>query len=155
MKPIRSFFTVLAMLLSFAMLPGCSKSEGAHITYVLNECLKVSHDAGSYSDPGSQANFIAVSFQRIDVTDCPSDFRMAFQAHINAWQQASGAFTNNTGGTAFAEGFVTGVTGGTGYLGQASQQVAYATQQVNNTYQTLTMIAAKYGAKIPRSVAGE
>jgi hypothetical protein len=136
-------------------MPSCSKTPGDSITHVLNECAKISHESGKYGDPAAQANFIAKSFQGIDVTDCPADFRMAYQDHINAWQESAGAYANNTGGAAFVEGLAAGFTGDPGYIGQAAQQANYATQQINNSYYTLTQIAAQYGARIPRSVAGE
>ena len=40
-------------------------------------------------------------------------------------------------------------------IGQAGGQAAYAAQEINRTYYALTQIAAKYGARIPRSVVGQ
>ena len=136
-------------------LPSCSKTEAQAITDVLNKCAAVSKNAGKYNTPAEQANFIVKSFQGIDMKGCPADFRMAYQAHVNAWQEASNAFALNTAGNAFIEGVAAGLTQDPGYIGQASQQAAYASQQVNATYYTLTEIAAKYGARIPRSVVGQ
>lgn len=107
------------------------------------------------SNPGAQANYIASSLQSMDVTKCPADFRMAFQAHAFAWQQAVASFANNSVGTAFLEGLAAGVTGDPRFIGQAGGQAAYAAQQINQTYYTLTQIAAKYGARVPRSVVGQ
>lgn len=137
------------------MLPSCSKTEAQAITSVLNKCAVVSKTAGKYSAPVEQAAFVARSFQAIDVRGCPADFRMAFQAHVNAWQEASSAFAGNTAGNAFLEGVAAGLTQNPGYIGQAGQQATYAAEQVDATYYTLTQIAAKYGARIPRSVVGE
>jgi len=148
---------ILLAVLTATMLVqgGCSRSPSDRITTVLNRCSEISHRAASFdANPGAQASFIATEFQKIDVSSCPADFRMAFQAHIFAWQQAGPALANNSFGTNFLEGVVAGLTGETGVFGGASGQASMATQQVNATYYELTLIAARYGARIPRSVAG-
>ena len=147
--------TTLAAL-AFSLLIGCSKSDGERITDILNQCAQNSHKAASLnSNPGAQANYIASSLQSMDVTKCPADFRMAFQAHSVAWQQAVASFANDNMGTAFLEGLVAGATDDPRFIGQAGGQAAYAAQEINRTYYTLTQIAAKYGARIPRSVVGQ
>lgn len=80
---------------------------------------------------------------------------MAFQAHAFAWQQAVASLANNNLGTAFLEGLAAGATDDPRFIGQAGDQAAYAAQQINQTYFTLTQIAAKYGARVPRSVVGQ
>ena len=151
MPPLRPF---LAAVIALA-LTGCG-SDASRITSVLKECKKVSHEAQIFrNNPEAMANFIANGFQKIDVTRCPPEFREAFQAHVFAWQQAAPALGNNTFGTAFIEGFAAGMTNNPGYIGQASEQAAYAGQQINATYYVLAQIAAHYGARIPRSAAGE
>lgn len=131
-------------------------SDASRITNVLEQCAKISHRAAIYKgNPGAMADFISTEFQKIDVTQCPPEFREAYQAHVFAWQQAAPALGNNTVGTAFIEGVAAGVTNDPGYIGQANQQAAYAGQQINSTYYVLTQIAAHYGARIPRSAAGE
>jgi len=137
------------------VLPSCSKTAGQAITDVLNKCAGISKNSGRHKNAAEQAHFVAVSFQGINTTACPAEFRMAFQAHVNAWNQATAAFSNNTAGNAFIEGVAAGLTQDPGYLGQAGQQAAYAAQQIDNTYYVLTEIAAKYGARIPRSAVGE
>jgi len=122
---------------------------------VLEKCATKSQEAAKYTDVAAQANFISRTFQEINVTHCPADFRMAFQAHAIAWQEAVPAYSNNSAGTAFVEGFAAAVTQNPEYVGQANQQANYASQKINDTYYVLTQIAAKYGARIPRSVVGE
>jgi hypothetical protein len=146
---------LLAMVLLAGTLTGCG-SDASRITKVLEECAQISHRARIYNNsPQVQANYIASEFQKIDVTGCPADFRMAFQAHICAWQQAAPALGNDNLGTAFIEGFAAGATRDPSFIGQANQQAAAAEQQINATYYELTQIAAKDGARIPRSVVGE
>lgn len=149
---LRNTIAVVAL----SLLVACSKSDGDRITDILNQCAQNSHNAASLnSNPGGQANYIASSLQSMDVTKCPADFRMAFQAHAFAWQQAVASFANNSVGTAFLEGLAAGATDDPRFIGQAGDQAAYAAQQINQTYYTLTQIAAKYGARVPRSVVGQ
>ena len=149
---IRTTITILAL----SLLVACSKTPADRITDVLSQCAQVSHKAAALnSNPGAQANYVASSFQSMDVSQCPADFRMAFQAHAFAWQQAAPYLANDSVATAFFEGLAAGATDDPRFIGQAGQQAAYAAQQINQTYYVLTQIAAKYGARIPRSIVGE
>ncbi len=127
-------------------------SDANRITKVLTRCVEISHRAARYNgNPGGQANFIATEFQKIDVSNCPPDFRTAFQAHIFAWQEAAPALANDTLGNNFLEGMLAGATNDSRFIGQAGGQAAMATQQINATYYEVTQVAARYGARIPNS----
>lgn len=152
MKFLLNLCAATAMALT---VTSCSKSPANAITDVLEECANIGHKARAYTDPGSQADFVARSFQAVDVSDCPADFRMAFQAHVNAWQNSVSALANNTAGNAFLEGFTAGVTQDSRFIGQAGDRADMAASQINATYDVLTQIAAHHGATIPRSVVGE
>ncbi len=142
-------------LLSFVVLTG---AVGRHIpavriTVILEQCQEIGQESTEYRNlPGQQANFIADRMQRIDVSDCPPDFRMAFNAHIMAWRFAAPALANDNFGVAFVEGFIGQLTEDPSQFGRASAEASQARQEINRTYFELTQIAAKYGAKIPRSV---
>jgi hypothetical protein len=147
---LRALFFLVLLTIS-----ACSRSDSSRITTVLNRCAEVSSRAAAFNtDPGRQADFIATEFQKIDVSSCPVDFRMAYQAHVFAWQQAAPALANNSFGTNFLEGLLAGLTDNSGAIGGASGQAAQAVQQINATYFDMTQVAARYGARIPRSVAG-
>jgi len=123
---------------------------------VLNKCADTSHKAAIYNNnPGLQARYIAHEAQKIDIRDCPPDFRQAFQAHIFAWQQSAAALQNNTAGAAVMEGALAGATGDSRFIGQANQDAAIAVQQINETYFVVTEIAQRYGARVPTSVVGQ
>ena len=62
------------------------------------------------------------------------------------------ADASNTFGNNFVEGAVAGLSGNTANLGATMGAAAQANQDINATYYELTTIAAKYGARIPRSV---
>ena len=151
---MKTRFQALLCGLGLVVLAGCG-SDSSRITSVLEKCAAVGRQSASVpGGPGSQANFIARQFQGIDVTGCPADFRMAYQAHVFAWQQAAPALANDQIGTAFLEGLASGLTNDPRYIGQAGGQAQFAIQQINATYFELTQIAARYGARIPRSAVG-
>jgi len=142
--------------LCLVLFISCGRSNASRITNILDKCAQISHRAAAYNgSPGGQANYIAAEFQKLDVSGCPADFRMAFEAHIFAWLQAAPALGNNNLITNIGEGIAAGMTEDPRFIGQAGGQAAYATQQINTTYYQLTQIAASHGARIPRSVAGE
>ena len=152
MDRTRHFLTFLAITI---LLTSCGKSDAGRITGVLAQCAKISHNAGSISqDPSTQARYVAEEFQKVDVTKCPLDFRLAFQKHVFAWQQAEPSLKSNTVGTAFIEGFLSGMAADPRFLGLANDQAAIAVQEINSTYRELTLVAAEYGASIPTSVVG-
>jgi hypothetical protein len=154
-RPMKTALHALLLTLLFVS-SGCSRSNAGRISNVLNECSEISHRAANYNgNPEVQASFIASEFQKIDVTACPADFRMAFQAHVFSWQQAASAFANNSLSTNFLEGFLGGVTGDPSLIGGASNHAAGAQRAINDTYFELTQIASRYGARIPHSVAGQ
>jgi len=155
-NPFAIVGTIFALLIVLG-IRGCFSggSEASRITKVLNRCVEISHRAAQYNgNPGAQANFVGTEFQKIDVSNCPPDFRTAFQAHVFAWQQAATALANNTLGTNFLEGMLAGATDDSRFIGQASGQAEMAVQQINATYYDLTQIASRYGARIPNSAVG-
>lgn len=146
-------FAVLTAM-AFA-LEGCGRSDAAQITKVLDRCAEISHQAAKYNgNLGSQADFVAAEFQKVDVSSCPEDFRMAFQAHVFAWQQAAPALAQNTVGNNILEGVIAGATNNPHLIGGVSGQASMASQQIGATYFELTQIAARYGARVPTSVVG-
>ena len=130
----------------------CSRTPAGSIEHVLNECAEISEGASRQQTAPAKAAYEADHFQSLDISDCPEDFRIAFQAHINAWRQAQMAFANNTMANNFIEGAVAGFSGNTSNVGATMGAAAQANQDINSTYYELTTIAAKYGARIPRSV---
>jgi hypothetical protein len=153
---MNTFCRFLASIVVTFLIAACGRSDADNISRVLEQCAATSKRAAVYNNnPGVQANFVARESANVDVSNCPQDFRMAFQAHVFAWQQAAPVIANNNLGTALIEGLAAGATDDPRYIGQADQQAAYATQQINDTYYVLTQIAAKYGARIPRSIVGE
>lgn len=152
MKFLRGALVALAIEL---LLSACSRSPANRITVVLNQCSEISQRAAAWNNnPSQQAQFVAVQFQNIDVTKCPADFRMAFQRHIFAWQQAAPALDQGNQLAAFFGEIIAGAAQNPNYVPQ-THQADQAMESINATYFQVTQIAAKYGARIPQSVVGE
>lgn len=134
------------------LLEGCSKTPAGAIEGVLNGCAADTEKVNrSNMSAAEAARRLALKWQTIDTRDCPRDFRVAFQEHINAWRTASGYFAQDTNLNAFLEGLVSGYFQDSSMLGHAAQNAIVAAQNINATYERLTTIAAAYGARVPNS----
>ena len=149
---IRQVFQLFAVFFILVLTAGCSRTPAGSIEHVLNECAEISNGASRVQGDAAKAGYVADHQQALDTSGCPEDFRAAFQAHVNAWRQAQMAFANNTLTNNFIEGAVAGLSGNTANLGSTMGAAAQANQEINSTYYELTTIAARYGARIPRSV---
>lgn len=69
-----------------------------------------------------------------------------------AWRELQNAYANNNVVNNVVEGAIAAISDNPSMLGQTAMAVGKAGQKVNETYSSLTIIAAKYGARIPRSV---
>jgi len=143
----------LLVLVFVAMgLTGCNRSPAARIEDVLNRCAEIGRKANFMNmNAASKAHYIAASFQEIDVSGCPDDFRVAFQEHVNAWQQFQMAAANDNIVNNVIVGAVAGMTNDPSGIGQIQSNEASAQDAVNQTYYQLTEIAAAYGARVPNS----
>lgn len=140
--------TCLALLLA-----GCSKSPDKAIESVLNRCAKKTEEVNASTISAAEAAlFLAEEMQKMDTRNCPPDFRVAFQQHINAWRDASGAFSQNTGLNAFLESFAAGYFNDPSFIGVSQQNAAIANYRINATYNELVNIAVAHGARVPHSV---
>lgn len=141
----------LAVLAVFFLIAGCSRSPADRMTHVLSECADIAKDARiRCHDEAALAGYVADHFQAEDTSGCPTEFRTAFQAHVNAWRQAQFAYGNNTLANNFVEGAVAGLSGDYSGVGQTLGSAYQAGQDINNTYYRLTMVAVSYGARVPR-----
>ena len=143
----------LPVLLGFLLtVTSCSRTPAGSIEHILNECTEISSAASRQQGLTAKAGYIADHFQALDTSGCPMDFRMTFQAHVNAWRQAQMALANNTLTNNFIEGAVAGFSGNTSNVGATMGAASQANEDINSTYYQLTTIAAAYGARVPRSV---
>lgn len=86
--------------------------EAAAIEKALEQDQAIYNEAKSkFPNNAAQATrYIAERMQRIDITRCPPEFRLAFQQHVNAWAQAAPYIQADTPLTAFFEGLYAGAT---------------------------------------------
>ena len=150
LRPKRILAVAGLWLLMF--IGACSRTPAGSIEHVLNQCAEISSAASRQQSLTAKAGYVADHFQALDTSGCPMDFRMAFQAHVNAWRQAQMAFANNTLTNNFIEGAVAGFSGNTSNVGATMGAASQANEDINSTYYQLTTIAAAYGARVPRSV---
>ena len=149
MKTISSILAAIQICLFAIILGGCSPSPSSAIEKVLNDCAKNTHRVNNSNMSSAQAAaFLASEMQKMDTRNCPPEFRVAFQRHINAWREAAGAFSQNTLLNSFLEGFASGITGDPSYLGASQNNAAAADYQIHATYNQLVSIAAAHGARI-------
>lgn len=106
----------------------------------------------SFPNSAVQATrYIADRMQRIDITRCPPEFRLAFQQHVNAWAQAAPYIQADTPLSAFFEGMYAGATDDYSNLGLSNHQANVAKAQIGDTYRVVLNVAAAYGARIPET----
>jgi hypothetical protein len=80
-------------------------SSASAIETILNQCAMNSQRVNNSSMSAAQAaEFFSNEMQKMDTRNCPPEFRVAFQNHINAWRDAAGAFAQNTPLNAFWKG---------------------------------------------------
>ncbi|MCB1086370.1 MAG: hypothetical protein KDM63_04945 [Verrucomicrobiae bacterium] len=121
------------------------------IEEVLQTDMRIAKNAkNSYRyDLGGRARFITREMQRIDLAKCPPEFRVAFQRHVNAWNEAIPYIAADNAANAFLEGLYSGYTQDYSALGWSHQQAQLAAYQIAQTYEEVLTVAAAYGARIP------
>jgi len=126
-------------------------SDAAAIEQVLKRVARVEREAEKRfpGDTVAQARHYSRELRRIDTGACPSEFRVAYQDVIAAWDNAIPYLAADTPLTWFLEGFYGGFTQDYSVVGLTSYQARAATQRLAESYQTLRRIAALYGARIP------
>ena len=125
--------------------------EAAAIEKVLKQRNHVYQDAvknfgGSLADV---ALHFARELQKIDTRDCPAEFRVAYQDMVTAWEISIPYLAADTPVTLVFEGVVGWLTNDFSGLGSSNQQAQLATQQLQDTHQSLDRIAVAHGARIP------
>lgn len=100
----------------------------------------------------------------IDLSDCPADFRVAYMAHIHAWDEAAAVMAandklnSNEDSDAIAGGlaaiFGSDATPWQDHLNakeNIGRLAAQADADIKSTFNQVELLAAAYGAKVPHS----
>lgn len=141
---------------------GCGRSEEQKFRVGMLRVLEADRDLSAKrkmvnpatSTPTQVANAIGqycAAADRLDMSDCPAEFRVAFRHHLEAWGKVEVAVRRLP--EDFLEGTLVGLVNGlTGELdGGYSRMVGAlksAEAEVNATFQEVEKIAAKHGAAL-------
>jgi hypothetical protein len=90
------------------------------------------------------------ALERLDMSDCPADFRIAYRHHIRAWREAKSVVEGLPKGfwSGFFLGLKNAVLRGEGDGGQSRLEgdLKRAQDGVSQSWREVERIAAKYGA---------
>ena len=90
--------------------------------------------------------------KRIEMADCPADFRVAYRQHARAWRDAQAAVRQLPDG--FLEGFFMGFFNGLlrgegdGGTGRLQGELKRSLERVRASWEEVEKVAAKYGAAL-------
>ncbi len=143
---------------------GCGNSADAanKIKAAIEQVMKADEKLAKQRDnlpPNATPSQIAWSIgvycdglEKIDMSECPADFRVAYKQHIRAWRETQAAVAQLP--DSFLEGVFVGffnsllrgeVDGGTGRL---EGDLKRAMERVRTTWEEVEKIGAKYGAAL-------
>jgi hypothetical protein len=138
---------------------GCQSIQNAMYKSAIEKALQ--QDSLTGTDPTMEH---AANMRKIDLSDCPPEFRVAYMKHIEAWEEAAKVRQaktelDNQADAAAAAGvlatlFDSNATPWNDHL-RAEQEVqrldVLASADIHSTWETLEQIASKYGAQVPQS----
>ena len=124
-------------------------SDARAIENVIKEDAKTQLDLPQ--DNRQALRLIVTRMRAIDTSDCPGDFRAAYERHIHAWEGMRDQILSEPEGflDSFFVGFLHGLagdlTGGTADMAAAEN---YWLGQIRDTWNDVRAIAMKHNAKI-------
>jgi UDP-N-acetylenolpyruvoylglucosamine reductase len=152
---------VAALLIASLTIPataGCDHVQNAIYKSAIEKALH--EDALTGTAPTSAHT---AAMRKVDVTDCPQEFRVAYMNHIHAWDeraavnQAKVKLDSEEDPAALA-GMIASLFGSDaepwGDHVRAEQEArrleAIASSDLHSTWQEVERIASKYGAQVPQ-----
>lgn len=157
---MKTHCAVLAVLACSTI--GCGRSEEQKFRDGMLRVLKADQELGAKRDlvspkiasPSQLANSIGqycAAMDKLDMSDSPAEFRVAYRHHMRAWsilevavRQLPEDFLEGT-----LVGLLNGLTGEVdGGYSRMMEAVRTAQQEVLATYQDVEKIAGKYGAAL-------
>lgn len=92
-KLVAAIVVIVLVVFIIGSCLGTSDKEAIETVIAKDKAIGESFEAPkSIADAKKMLASIVDQMQRINLDDCPEDFRVAYQKHINAWQQTSVAF---------------------------------------------------------------
>ena len=111
---------------------------------------RIAKDVQSGSSPLEAVEAYSLKMRRIDTSDCPEDFRVAFLRHAQAWRSlvVEGKAQPSSVVEALVQGFVNGLHG---ELDGGAHRYLRARdareQEIKATWEDVELLVVKYGAK--------
>ena len=158
---MRNVVLVVAAVVACSVTAGCTSSEdkaNQNILRVLRADKELAKKRESLP-PNATPSQIAWNvgqycndLERLDMADCPADFRVAYRHHIGAWREAQAAIQALPDG--FLEGLFMGAMNGIlrgeadGGTSRLEGGLKRALERVRDTWIEVEKIGAKYGAAL-------
>ncbi|MBL9080859.1 MAG: hypothetical protein JNK76_03585 [Planctomycetales bacterium] len=149
-------FSVTCLL----VVTGCGRSETEVHRDAILKVLQVDKSHGpqvraslksapSLADAADAINRYCDEMDKLDMSQCPADFRLAFRQHIRSWRSAGATLLKMPDG--FWDGLLMGtvntLTGELdGGMSRLASEYKQAEQAIKETYNEAERIAAQYGA---------
>lgn len=150
----------MIVVLSLLMSSGCRRSEVDVHRQAILLVLQADKDQGpqvraalksapSLANAADVINKYCDDMEKLDVSRCPADFRLAFRQHIRSWRAAGAQLRM------MPDGFWDGVLMGTvntlsgeldGGMSRLAAEMKQVDQGIADTYKEMEQIAAQYGA---------
>jgi hypothetical protein len=144
-------------LMACLLLSGCRNNYAANIERVLKQDQRTTQNATSVAT-------VVARMRAINLDGCPQDFRLAYIAHIHAWEsllvveeEAKAFDANFNSGEAMIEAVLRGMVFDFGMLDEARAaqnrlraNYLKALTEIQQTYHRVEQIAVKHGAKLPK-----
>jgi Flp pilus assembly protein TadD len=158
MRRVHAFLFTLVMSATVLSVSGC---EGCQ-----NQIYKSAIEKALHEDAltGKQPTYDhTAAMRKVDMTNCPEDFRVTYMRHIHAWDEASAVREakqklDNEQDAAAIAGTLASLFGSDetpwGDHIRAEQEVQrlaeIASRDISSTWQDVEEVASKYGAEVPQ-----
>ena len=159
---MRATAPAIVAMLTAALASGCGSSSAernkAAILRVLRqdqELTKKRESLPPNSSPSEIARAVGqycTDLERLELSDCPADFRVAYRQHMRAWREAQAAIQQLP--DSFLEGVFVGALNSflrgehDGGAARLEGDLKRSLERVRTTWEEVEKIGAKYGAAL-------
>ncbi|MBL9090218.1 MAG: hypothetical protein JNL96_03285 [Planctomycetaceae bacterium] len=157
-----SYRSASLIFVGLLITSGCGRSEADVHREAILQVLQVDKDQGpqvraalqsapSLAHAVSIINKYCYDMEKLDMSRCPADFRLAFRQHVRSWRAAGAKLREMPDG--FWEGVFMGAVNSLsgeldGGMSRLSAEMKQAEQAIADTYTEAERIAAQYGAAL-------
>lgn len=140
---------VLVVVCFLVFKAGIFSSDARAIEAVFKEDATTQFDLPQ--DNRQAVQLIVARMRAIDTSDCPGDFRAAYERHIHAWEGMRDQILSEPNGflDSLLTGFIHGLSGDlTGGMADMAAAENYWLLQIRETWNEVRAIAIQHDAKI-------